>query len=634
MRTQTSRSTERIDVPLSKLLAGKRNPRRVRPAREAHHRLVALIRSQGLLQPLVIRPAGSKPGSYLVIAGNRRLAALKEIHRGDGDPKIACVLKDVDDPTADAYALGENFGREPMHPLDEAEAFARLASHDGKDADAIASEFGVTARYVRQRMKLASLTADVKAAYRDDAIDTATAEAFASAPPDRQKVIWQEVCNRSPHALHAQHVRNVIAGEWIKAEHALFDVLALPPSAVSQDLFSDQVLVERSAFVEAQTRALEAERTKLTEDGWREVVVAKYDDASDRLRAMEMPEREYDADTDARLQKLDERWSKLELRAEALAEDDEAGREKLERKFEEIEAEQRELEQSAQVVYSESTKSAATVFLLCLPDGQVRREVRVPRRSRRVGDTADRSSRGGDGAGSTPGTPAPSSNELSERQTAMAFAHEAIAVRSALLEDRKVLRRVLALVLSGGVRGSDGLAIRRDANAVTLAAEQDDFKSSAFDRLRKLRAEHDPFVDESFVLEVDALPKLAKLKDDKLDALIELLVVECLTANLARPTPLIRLLAGELQVDVRQTWTPDGHWLSGYTKAQLAHLLVELKGSMHAPSPDRKKSDLVVQLATLFEQARDGKLEDAALAVRVNRWLPLALRAVEQEGSE
>src|SRR5262245_4741571 len=115
---------QQFTVPLSRLIATKRNPRRVRPDREAHHRLVALIRSQGLLHPLVVRPAEDKPKHYLVIAGNRRLAALREIHHNNGDPKIPCTLRKVDAATADALSLGENVGHEPMHPLDEADAFA------------------------------------------------------------------------------------------------------------------------------------------------------------------------------------------------------------------------------------------------------------------------------------------------------------------------------------------------------------------------------------------------------------------------------------------------------------------------------------------------------------------------------
>jgi len=55
----------------------------------------------------------------------------------------------VDDDTADALALAENFVREPMHPLDEAEAFAKLAREEAKGVESIASEFGVSQPYVR-----------------------------------------------------------------------------------------------------------------------------------------------------------------------------------------------------------------------------------------------------------------------------------------------------------------------------------------------------------------------------------------------------------------------------------------------------------------------------------------------------
>src|SRR5258706_3376118 len=157
-----------LSVPLSHLVPSRRNPRKVKPSRQAHQRLVALIRSQGLLQPLVVRPTSEGIlKRYEVVAGDRRLKALREIHRGDGDPKIPCVLRDVDAVTADAMSLGENFAREAMHPLDEAEAFAKLATSDGKDAQAIAAEFSVSEHYVKQRMKLATLAEPVKAAHRE-----------------------------------------------------------------------------------------------------------------------------------------------------------------------------------------------------------------------------------------------------------------------------------------------------------------------------------------------------------------------------------------------------------------------------------------------------------------------------------
>ena len=91
-------------------------------------------------------------------------------------------------------------------------------------------------------------------------------------------------------------------------------------------------------------------------------------------------------------------------------------------------------------------------------------------------------------------------------------------------------------------------------------------------------------------------------------------------------TTLVDRLAKELKVNVRESWRPDERWLSGFQKIQLAHLISELLGVLHAPSPEKRKSELVSQLNKLFSDAAEGKLEDKQLAERVNSWLPLNLR--------
>ena len=116
-----------ISVSLSKLIPSKRNPRRVKPERDAHRRMVASIRAYGLLQPLVVRADEGNGGNFKVIAGDRRLRALRVVyHDAAKPPKVPCILRAVDDTTAEALALAENYIREPMHPLDEAES---LYSH-------------------------------------------------------------------------------------------------------------------------------------------------------------------------------------------------------------------------------------------------------------------------------------------------------------------------------------------------------------------------------------------------------------------------------------------------------------------------------------------------------------------------
>ena len=622
-RIATQSRDVQISVSLSKLIPSKRNPRRVKPERDAHRRMVASIRAHGLLALLVVR--ADEGGNFKVIAGNRRLAALREVYKDSAKPpKVPCILRVVDDDTADALALAENFVREPMHPLDESESFARLAQDEGKGAEAIAAQFGVTLHYVRQRMKLANLAEPVKAAYRQGGIDTATAEAFASVPPDRQLEVWQEV---GGNPQHAQHVRNVIAHAWIDASAATFDVSKLPEGTVSRDLFAERVLIERKAFMEAQAEALMNERQNLAEDGWGEVVVGPQADVQDRLYSMSDAPQEYDEPTTAKVKKLADKRSKLEAKFAELDDDndpDNAKADSLSAKLETLDDEEQAILKDAPVHYAESTKAVGTAFLLLDPDGRVRREFRIPRSRHNPNGNGS----GYSGVGPEESPKPPTSDDLRDSQIATTFTHQALAVREALLCDHARRKRVLALILHEKVR-SEALSIRHDANGTTVHADHaEGFASTALDTLRKRRAELDPLHDKHYVEDDAAYDAIKALSDRKLDALVDLLTVECVTAHLMRKTALVWRLAGELGVEVRRYWRPDERWLSGYQKIQLAHLIQELRGPVFARAAEnKKKSELVAELAKLFTDADEGRLEDAKLAAKVNEWLPSNLRA-------
>jgi ParB family chromosome partitioning protein len=609
-----------ITVSLSKLIPSKRNPRRVKPERDAHRRMVASIRAHGLLAPLVVR--ADDGGDFKVIAGNRRLAALRDVYKEAGrPPKVPCILRAVDDDTADALALAENFVREPMHPLDEAEAFAKLAQEEAKGIESIAAEFGVSQPYVRQRMKLATLAEPVKAAYRQGEIDTATAEAFASVPPERQLEVWQEV---GGNPQHAQHVRNVIAHAWIDATSATFDVSKLPEGTVSRDLFAERVLVERKVFMEAQAEALLALRQALLDEGWAEVVVGPQGDVQDRLFSMTQAPQEYDQPTMAKLKKLADKRTKLESKLEELDESDPGAFETIQTKLEALDDEEQQITKDAPVRYAERTKAVGTVFLMLDPDGRFRREYRIPR---------GRGSASGNGNGQAGGASAevpkpPTSDDLRDGQLATTFTHQAFGVREALLKDGATRKRVLALILHDKVR-SEALAIRHDANGSTVHADHaEGFRSLALEALRQRRTELDPLHGKHYAEDHAAYQALKGLADKKVDSLIDLLTVECITAHLQRRTELVWRLATELGVNVRRYWRPDERWLSGYQKIQLAHLIGELHGPAHMASAEsKKKSELVAELAKLFTHAAEGHLEDTKLAAKLNDWLPLNLRS-------
>jgi ParB family transcriptional regulator, chromosome partitioning protein len=588
-------------IPLSKLLASRNNPRRVKPDRDAHERLVASIRAHELLEPLLVRPEN---GHYRVIAGNRRLAALRQVH-GDEDAMVPCVVRKVEAAEAEELSVAENFIREPMHPLDEAEAFARMAREDRKGVDSIASEFGVKEGYVRQRMKLAGLTEVVKKSYRAGAIDTATAETFAAVPPKRQKELWKEVGGKPQHA---RHIRNLIEDRWIDARHALFDLATLPEGSVSTDLFRDCVLVERGAFMQAQATALAAERDKLTEDGWAEVVIGERAEVQGRLYSMAEPKPNLSKEERARLDKLDGRRRRLEERGDGDSPELSA-----------IDAETESILRSSEGRFSEAAKSRTTVFLVLSPEGEVERHYRVPRKEAKPhnGEIAG----GNTEAEDVP----PTANDLSDRQKAALNTHEAIAVRQAVLSSAIVRKRLLVLALHDRV-ATDAIAIRHHANGTTLHAEASDtLKSQAFAEQGAKRNAVDPFKGDRIIEEDKAYHKLAKLSEKELDRLIAALIADCLTGHGQRATPLLTILAEELGVSVRKHWTPDADWLSGYQKIQLADLIGTLRGPVYGSAAlNRKKSELVDELAALFSQAAAfvGGFDDPTVAERANTWVP------------
>jgi hypothetical protein len=425
-------------------------------------------------------------------------------------------------------------------------------------------------------------------------------------------------------------VHQIIAHAWIDAKHALFDPSTLPELSVSRDLFGDRVLVERKAFMEAQAKTLDVQRQALGEEGWAEVVVGRREEVQDRLYAMDTPKREFDAETSRKLDKIAARREKLEATGEKIANDDETRFHRLQQRYEALEDQEREIVKQAPEHFSEETKALATSFLILDPDGRVHREYRLPRKrhsessNRNEGSAAD-----GGGEALKP----PTSEELSDKQLAVTFTHQAVAVREALLTDDKARNRILALILHEKVR-SEALSVRHEANGTTLHASGEGFVSPAFDRLKGKRAKLDPFQAQHLVEDSQGYEQFEKLSASKLDALIDLLIVDCITAHMLRPTALVQRLAEELKIDVRDHWRPDAGWLSSFQKIQLAHLIVELKCPVQAPVSESKKSALVEVLAKFFADAAEGRLEDKQLAERVNSWLPSNLRTVKEEATE
>ena len=189
------------ELALDTLEPSPENVRKAPPDAAALAALKASIAAHGLIASLVVRPVEGVRPRYAVVAGGRRLAALKALAAEGVLPVNHPVPCRVDGSALPAgeLSLAENVVRVAMHPADQAEAFGRLAA-DGASVASIAARFGASERTVEQRLRLGNAAPALLDAYRAGDLDLDTVQAFAvTADTARQMAVYEE--------LRAGHVR-------------------------------------------------------------------------------------------------------------------------------------------------------------------------------------------------------------------------------------------------------------------------------------------------------------------------------------------------------------------------------------------------------------------------------------------
>ena len=117
--------------------------------------LTAAIRTQGIIEPLIVRPLPSDLDAqrYELIAGERRLRAA----RAAGLETVPVIVRAVDDHAALEMSLVENLVREDLNAVEEARAFVRLSREFNLSHEEIAARIGKSRPYVTNTMRLLEL---------------------------------------------------------------------------------------------------------------------------------------------------------------------------------------------------------------------------------------------------------------------------------------------------------------------------------------------------------------------------------------------------------------------------------------------------------------------------------------------
>lgn len=189
---QTSKNA--VDAPpttlkLSLLKAGKYQPR-TRMDEGALNELADSIKTQGIMQPILVRPvAGGKVTSYEIIAGERRFRAAKLA----GLKEVPVLVREVQDENAAVMALIENIQREDLNPLEEAHGVRRLLDEFNMTHEQAAQAIGRSRSATSNLLRLLNLTDVVQTMLLAGDIDMGHARALLAVDAASQILLANEV---------------------------------------------------------------------------------------------------------------------------------------------------------------------------------------------------------------------------------------------------------------------------------------------------------------------------------------------------------------------------------------------------------------------------------------------------------
>jgi ParB family transcriptional regulator, chromosome partitioning protein len=214
------------EIDIDKILPNPSQPRL--KLDEVHlEELAASIRENGILQPVLVRPSGN---GYQLIAGERRLAAAQRA----GLLKVPAVVRVVPDDRLLELALVENIQREPLNPIEEAQAYQHLMDATRGTQEQISERLGKDRSTIAHSLRLLKLPPAVITMVAESKLSPGHARALlaSSASPSemtriavaivekgwsvREAERWAKSQSRSPHAQKIQDPNEAAAADRLR----------------------------------------------------------------------------------------------------------------------------------------------------------------------------------------------------------------------------------------------------------------------------------------------------------------------------------------------------------------------------------------------------------------------------------
>lgn len=195
-------------LALSALQPGKYQPR-TRMDEGSLYELAESIRSQGVMQPILVRPV-AEPGRYEIIAGERRFRAAGLA----GLTEVPVLVKAVPDEAAAVMALIENIQREDLNPLEEAQGLKRLTTEFGLTHEQAAQAVGRSRSAASNLLRLLQLAEPVQTMLMAGDLDMGHARALLSLDKASQITAGNQIAARKMSVREAESLVKKLGAEF------------------------------------------------------------------------------------------------------------------------------------------------------------------------------------------------------------------------------------------------------------------------------------------------------------------------------------------------------------------------------------------------------------------------------------
>ena len=198
-------SAKKIDtnkIQIKDIIRNKFQPRK-HFDKNSLQELTDSIKSQGVIQPIVVRPNKTSEGKYEIIAGERRWLASQNA----GLHEVPVVILNVDDVKSLEFAIIENVQRQDLNPIEEAQGYQKLINDFSYNQEKLSQFIGKSRSYIANSLRLLSLPEDILLMVQDGRLSAGHARSLIglnNAVEVAKKIVQKKLSVRQSEVLVRQ----------------------------------------------------------------------------------------------------------------------------------------------------------------------------------------------------------------------------------------------------------------------------------------------------------------------------------------------------------------------------------------------------------------------------------------------